>query len=363
MVYTRSGDFVVVTANASDPDNDPLTYTWTTSGGAVEGNGSGARWNSSGAAEGSYTVSVRVEDGRGGTTGCSSNITVAMRPNRQPTIACSADRTTIMAGESAQVTATASDPDNDPLTYSWQSTGGHVRGSGAYVNFDTSVADSGQYTVTGHVDDSRGGTADCALAFQANQPPPPPEIAALEAKLSLHSIYFATDRPSLAHPEAGLVDSQQQILSTLADDFKRYLTYRPEAHLILGGHADMRGSVDYNKLLTERRVERTKSYLVDHGISAAAIDTRSYGKDDQLDADQIKEQIAQNPDLSSSDRQEMLGNMSVMVLANNRRVDVTLSTTGQQSTKRYPFNARDYLALINTESKKPKPAAKPKPAN
>ena len=367
MVYTRSGDFVVVTANASDPDNDPLTYTWTTSGGAVEGNGSGARWNSSGAAEGSYTVSVRVEDGRGGTTGCSSNITVAMRPNRQPTIACSADRTTIMAGESAQVTATASDPDNDPLTYSWQSSGGHVRGSGASVNFDTSIADSGRYTVTGHVDDSRGGTADCALAFQANQPPPPPEIAELEARLSLHSIYFATDRPSVAHPEAGLVDSQEQILAKLATDFKRYLTFRPEAHLILGGHADERGSVEYNKHLTERRVERTKGYLIDHGISAAAIDTRSYGKDDQLSADQIKEQIAQNPDLSPSDRQEMLGNMRVMVLANNRRVDVELSTTGQQSTHRYPFNAKDYLALIDTQSKKPKPAAAPapkrKPAN
>ena len=50
-------------------------------GGAVEGNGSGARWNSSGVPEGSYTVSVRVDDGRGGTTGCSSNISVAMRPN------------------------------------------------------------------------------------------------------------------------------------------------------------------------------------------------------------------------------------------------------------------------------------------
>jgi hypothetical protein len=34
-------------------------------------------------------------------------------------------------------------------------------------------------------------------------------------------------------------------------------------------------------------------------------------------------------------------------LANNRRVDVTLSTTGQQSVRRYPFNAKDFLALIN----------------
>jgi len=39
-----------------------------------------------------------------------------------------------------------------------------------------------------------------------------------------------------------------------------------------------------------------------------------------------------------------------MVLANNRRVDVTLSTTGQQSTRRYPFKAKDFLTLINTKS-------------
>jgi len=59
----------------------------------------------------------------------------------------------------------------------------------------------------------------------------------------------------------------------------------------------------------------------------------------------------------------MLGNMRVMVLANNRRVDVSLSTTGQQSTHRYPFYARDYLTLINTQSKKTAPAPKRKPAN
>jgi len=42
--------------------------------------------------------------------------------------------------------------------------------------------------------------------------------------------------------------------------------------------------------------------------------------------------------------------LQVLVLANNRRVDVTLSTTGQQSTRPYPFNAKDYLALINPKS-------------
>jgi outer membrane protein OmpA-like peptidoglycan-associated protein len=230
------------------------------------------------------------------------------------------------------------------------------------VNFVTSAEDVGQFSVTGHVDDGRGGTADCLLSFQAQQAPPPPEIAELETKLALHSIYFPTARPTAARPEGGLVESQEMILATLAEDFKRYLTFKPDAHLILGGHADDRGSVEYNKALTERRVARTKAFLVDHGVSATAIDTRSFGKEDELSADQIKEQIAQNPDLTPADRQQMLDNLHVMVLANNRRVDVTLSTTGQQSNRRYPFNAKDYLALINTKGGETKPPPKQSPA-
>jgi hypothetical protein len=56
----------------------------------------------------------------------------------------------------------------------------------------------------------------------------------------------------------------------------------------------------------------------------------------------------------------MLNNLQVMVLANNRRVDVSLSTTGQQSTRLYPFNAKDFLALISTKGgEKARPANKP----
>jgi outer membrane protein OmpA-like peptidoglycan-associated protein len=144
-----------------------------------------------------------------------------------------------------------------------------------------------------------------------------------------------------------------------------YLKYKPDAHLILGGYADPRGSEEYNKALTERRVERTKNFLVEHGVPADHLETRSFGKGTQLTVDQIRELIAQDPDLSPADRQQMLNNLQVMVLANNRRVDVSLSTTGQQSTRLYPFNAKDFLALISTkggEKTRPaKPPAKKKP--
>jgi outer membrane protein OmpA-like peptidoglycan-associated protein len=271
-------------------------------------------------------------------------------------MSCSADRNSVLIGEPVQITATASDPDNDPLTYSWDSSGGQVRGTEASAKFDTTGLKAGQYSVTGHVNDGRGGSADCQLGIEVQEPPPPAEMVELEAKLALHSIYFQTARPSAENPNGGLVGSQETILATLARDFQRYLTFKPDAHLILGGHADQRGSPEYNKALTDRRVERAKSFLVGHGVSPTTIETRSFGEEDNLNAEQVKAQIAQNPELTPDDRQQMLNNLRVMVLANNRRVDVTLSATGQQSTRRYPFNAKDFLALISIKGGEKKPA-------
>ena len=155
-VFAGSNDAVTVHVNASDPDNDPLTYSYTASGGAVEGTGPDARFNTAGLAEGSYSVTAKVDDGKGGTATCAADITVAKKPNQPPTISCATDRSPIMPGERTGITATASDPDGDPLTYSYSATAGQVSGDGPKAQFDSTGLAPGSYTVSAAILDSTG---------------------------------------------------------------------------------------------------------------------------------------------------------------------------------------------------------------
>jgi len=176
------------------------------------------------------------------------------------------------------------------------------------------------------------------------------EVGKLENRLALHSVFFPTAQPRAEHPEGGLVASQEGTLTALATDFKSYLTYKPDAHLTLSGHCDVRGSVEYNQALSDRRVARTKQFLVEQGVPEASIETRGLGKEEELTADQVKALVEQNPDLSDAERAKVLHDLNVIVLAQNRRVDVTLSTTGQQSVRLYPFNAADALTLLDKKT-------------
>jgi outer membrane protein OmpA-like peptidoglycan-associated protein len=183
-------------------------------------------------------------------------------------------------------------------------------------------------------------------------PPPSPELLKLESRLALHSIYFPTDRPMATNPEGGLLESQQQTLIALADDFKKYLDAKPDAHLTLEGHADPRASMEYNQALSERRVERVRQFLVEHGVPAANLETKAFGEQKNLTEDQVKDAVEKNPELTPEQRQRVLLHLETILLASNRRVDVTLSTTGQKSVREYPFNAADSLTLLQQESTK-----------
>jgi outer membrane protein OmpA-like peptidoglycan-associated protein len=165
--------------------------------------------------------------------------------------------------------------------------------------------------------------------------------------LALNSVYFQTDIPRSIKTKKGLVPSQQAALTSVADAFKKYLENKPDAHLTLMGHADERGPNGYNKDLSERRAEVAKTFLVDQGIPADHLDTQGLGDDQNLTTEQVKQSVEQNPDLNDEERQRALEKLHTLVLANNRRVDITLSTTGQESAHQYPFKAEDFAKLVN----------------
>lgn len=167
-----------------------------------------------------------------------------------------------------------------------------------------------------------------------------------EMQLS-RSIYFPTNQPGKVKSDKGLLPSERESLKSLADAFKTYLSAEPNAHLMLGGHADKRGPASYNQALSERRAELAKRFLIEQGVPEANLETQAYGKGQNLTEDQVKQLLEQNPNLSAEDRQKSLAKIQTVVLANNRRVDVKLSTTGQESARTYPFNSNDYLALVD----------------
>jgi outer membrane protein OmpA-like peptidoglycan-associated protein len=165
--------------------------------------------------------------------------------------------------------------------------------------------------------------------------------------LALNSVYFQTDIPRSIKTKKGLVASQQAALTSVADAFKKYLESKPDAHLMLIGHADERGAKGYNKDLSERRAEVAKNFLVDQGVPADHLETQGLGDDQNLTADQVQQSVAQNLDLNEEERQKALEKLHTLVLANNRRVDITLSTTGQESAHQYPLKAEDFTTLVN----------------
>lgn len=361
------GEPVTVTATPGmlDPKLHAV-YDW--QGEQVSGSDTTAHVNTAALAPGTYTVRCGVKEGKPGKEGlkpwqsAESQATYTVKQFEPPTLTCSADPATIKPGETSTVTASGTSPQNRPLTYSYSAASGSVEGTGGTATFNSAGAPAGPVQVTCKVSDDKGqtATADTTVTVQAPPPPPveSPEQKQLEVRLALHSVFFPTDLPRAAHPDRGLVSSQENILTTLATDFVQYLKYKPDAHLTLTGHADQRGSVAYNKALSDRRVALTKQVLVQHGVPEGSIVTEAMGKEQNLSSDQVKSMLQEDTQITDAQRNRLLRELRVIVWAQNRRVDVSLSTTGQQSVRQFPFNAADSLTLLDQKAPARKKAPK-----
>jgi peptidoglycan-associated lipoprotein len=81
-------------------------------------------------------------------------------------------------------------------------------------------------------------------------------------------ILFDTDRFNIDAQDQATLQAQAQWLA-------RY----PNARVTVEGHADERGTREYNLALGERRANSAKNYLASIGVDAGRIQTVSYGKE------------------------------------------------------------------------------------
>lgn len=96
-------------------------------------------------------------------------------------------------------------------------------------------------------------------------------------------IFFDTDRFNIDSADQATLQSQAQWLA-------RY----PNAQVTIEGHADERGTRDYNLALGERRANAAKNYLASLGVDASRIQTLSYGKERPHALGSTEEAWAQN---------------------------------------------------------------------
>jgi len=180
---------------------------------------------------------------------------VAAPANRPPTLAVSADRNSVLAGERIRVTGRGADPDGDELRYAWRASAGQLAGAGPAVQFDTSGLAPGRYTITGRVEDGRGGVADGSTVITVEAPAAAPQASKIAAG------YFRTEG---AQPD--------NILKRILDDVALRLRNDARARALVIGYADS-GEKNPDKLAASR-AEGAKTYLAGKGVASGRVDTR-----------------------------------------------------------------------------------------
>ena len=162
--------------SVSEPGSQPadLVYSWSF-GDGTELDGQGLRSVSKAwTADGTYTVTLTVADGEGEPTTVTQQVTVQ---NGRPNVMPGPDQQGL-EGALITLTANATDPGGDPLTWTWAFGDGQVETGANLESVTHTYADQGVYPVRVTVDDGDGGTHSASLLASIDNVAPTVQTAA-----------------------------------------------------------------------------------------------------------------------------------------------------------------------------------------
>jgi peptidoglycan-associated lipoprotein len=134
-------------------------------------------------------------------------------------------------------------------------------------------------------------------AASAPPPPPPPPMAAaapqapgiLPGSLQDFKVNVG-DTVHFGYNEYNVQDSDKATLQKQATWLNKY----PQVAITVEGHADERGTREYNLALGARRANAVKEVLVSMGVSSSRLQTVSYGKERPICTQSTEDCWAQN---------------------------------------------------------------------
>ncbi len=180
--------------------------------------------------------------------------------NRPPTVTARCEPCTVDVGKTSMVTADATDPEGDALTYRWSAPAGTLASPTDRQTQWTAPMQEGPVQVTITVDDGHGHTATDSVTIQVIRP--------AVKEFVFEDVHFDFDRYSL-RPEA----------TRALDEAIRTLQENPDLHIEIEGHTCNIGTAEYNLALGERRANAVRDYLTSRGIGADRLRTVSYGEE------------------------------------------------------------------------------------
>ena len=250
-VNVTEGQSTTVRAQASDGNNDALTYSWSVDGSSVTNNQSSFEFGTAGRSVGGHTVQVTVTDVDNMSANCEFNVTVDRRPNTGPSVALTLDNDEVYAGDRVSANAEASDAEGDPMTYAWTLDGQRRSDTSSTISIDTTGLSGGRHSVAVTVEDDRDGSGSATQTLSVRE-----KIV----------VQVSAIRPD-------------NLAKAALDEIALKMRQNSQLRAMLTGHTDDRGSEEVNERTGQRRADAVKAYLVDEqNVAESRIEAGSAGE-------------------------------------------------------------------------------------